>query len=226
MSTYTHSNLSPVLLCKSFVLRGGMAEHNNITEHGNCTDKDFNHHKKAPPASLVAMTVQNRENELRTQLDYHGHLKERVHSGKFMSHVHLTLMSKQNNTPCLLNIYYHFKRIWHGCPNGSILIPKYRFLQELHDKYYEELFADEGCNVVKEMRELIHPKARCTDKYSYANEYRQVFSDTEKWVKEQEEDEEVEHMFEELVEWTSKFCILHPINLNESYKAYSVVDTL
>jgi hypothetical protein len=36
-----------------------MAEHNNIIEHGNCTDKDFNHHKKAPPASRVAMTAKS-----------------------------------------------------------------------------------------------------------------------------------------------------------------------
>jgi hypothetical protein len=75
----------------------------------------------------------------------------------------------------------------------------------------------------KAMRDIIHPPGGHTNKFSFLNEYRSMVSNTENWVKEQEDDEEIEHVFEEMVEWQSKFCVLRPINPNDSEEAMALV---
>jgi hypothetical protein len=77
----------------------------------------------------------------------------------------------------------------------------------------------------KAMRDIIHPPGGHTNKFSFLNEYRSMVSNTENWVKEQEDDEEIEHVFEEMVEWQSKFCVLRPINPNDSEEAMALVKT-
>jgi hypothetical protein len=77
----------------------------------------------------------------------------------------------------------------------------------------------------KAMRDIIHPPGGRTNKFSFLNEYRSMVSITENWVKEQEDDKEIEHVFEEMVEWQSKFCVLRPINPNDSEEAMALVKT-
>jgi len=219
MSTYGNSNLSRVLLCENYQLRGGMAADNNIAERGNCTDKDCNQHKQLGPAKFVNKTVTNLENESRAQLDYHGQLKTPIHSGNFMTYVWLTLEAHRDKQPCMLNVGVDITSVANGIPVGSILVPKFRFLQSLSEE--NEISEDDPVNDIKK---LIHPRSR--NEFSFATEYRRMVCDTDNWVKEQEEDEEVNHVFEEFVDYTSIFCLLCPINPNESDDAYAAVDTL
>jgi hypothetical protein len=134
------------------------------------TDKDFSNHKKKPLASLVRILVENLENESRTQLDYHGNLKSRVHSGRFIQHVYLTLQSKSNGEPCLLNLRWDYMSVQNGVPAGSMVTPKYRFIQDLRKEYSDEMAEGDYDREYKGMRDIIHPPGCRTNKFSFLNE--------------------------------------------------------
>jgi hypothetical protein len=66
-------------------------------------------------------------------------LKSRVHSGRFMQHVYLTLQSKSNGELCLLNLRWDYTSVWNVVPAGSMVIPKYWFIQDLRKEYSDEM---------------------------------------------------------------------------------------
>jgi hypothetical protein len=113
MSTYKDSILSRVLLCANYALRGGMPADNNITKRGNRMDKDDLKHKKCDPLKFIELTVMKLSNESSMQLDYHGRMKQSIHSSKFMEAVFMTLEGNRNGRPCLLNMQVPFTYVQH-----------------------------------------------------------------------------------------------------------------
>ncbi len=73
-----------------------MPADNNITERGNRADKDDLKHKKCYPLKFIELTVMKLSNESSMQLDYHGRMKQSIHSSKFMEAVFMTLEGNRN----------------------------------------------------------------------------------------------------------------------------------
>jgi nitrogen regulatory protein PII-like uncharacterized protein len=197
-----------------------MPADNNITERGNHTDKDNLKHKKCHPLKFIELTVMKLSNESSTQLDYHGRMKQRVHSSKFMEAVFMTLEGNQNGRPCLLNMQVPFTSVQHQIPPPSFLVPKHWFL-DLYKEHSVDISKD---NAVDDMMAMMHP--RPGRGFSFTRFYNYMAVNPDGWLKEVEEDEDCESVFKAIMEWTSRFCCIRPIDPNDSYDSWNAVVTL
>jgi nitrogen regulatory protein PII-like uncharacterized protein len=198
-----------------------MPADNNITERGNCMDKDDLKHKKCHPLKFIELTVMKLSNESSTQLDYHGRMKQRVHSSKFMEAVFMTPEGNRNGRPCLLNMQVPFTSVQHQIPPRSFLVPKYQFLCDLYKEHSDDISED---NAVDDMMAVMHP---CPGRgFLFTRFYKYMVVNPDGWLKEVEEDEDCESVFEAIVEWTSRFCCICPIDPNDSYDSWNAVVTL
>jgi hypothetical protein len=87
-----------------------------------------------------------------------------------MQHVYLTLQSKSNGEPCLLNLRWDYTSVQNGVPAGSMVIPKYRFIQDLRKEYSDEMAEGDYDKEYEGMRDIIHPPGCRTNEFSFLNE--------------------------------------------------------